>query len=106
MIDKGISATVGTELAAKIKAMLARGDNVEDIAVWFGIHLYLVQMVQRGAAHSLVPPAPSFALPPRGPYPNLRLAYEALERIRCAEWELHTVSAGLRATRSGTSCTP
>jgi hypothetical protein len=85
-----------TERAAKIKAMLARGDRAEDIATWFGVQLYVVQMIQCGASHSLVPAAPSFALPPQGPYPLLRPAYEILDRIRAAEHELRIVSARLR----------
>ena len=84
------------EMAAKIMGMLDRGDAVEDIAVWFGLHIHTVQFIQSGAVHHLVSPAPAYALPPAGPYNKVRSAYHALENVRAAERELHRLAADLR----------
>jgi hypothetical protein len=84
------------ETAAKIKAMLSRGDEVVDIAIWFGVPERSVDLIRAGATHGLVPHAPAFALPPRGPYKRANGAYGALERIRAAEAELQRVSRSVR----------
>jgi hypothetical protein len=84
------------ELAAKVKGMLARGDSIEDIAVWFGISERVVQAVQTGAVHPQLTPAPADALPPPGPYNAARMGYRALDEVRAAERRLHAVSAAVR----------
>jgi hypothetical protein len=65
--------------------MLARGDNTQDIAIWFGLHGDVVELV--GLTHQLVEPAPLFALPPAGPYSAVTDAHYAVEHVRAAERE-------------------
>jgi hypothetical protein len=85
------------EVAAKVKGMLARGDSMEDIAVWFGISERVVQAVQTGVVHQLIAPAPASALPPPGPYNAATMGYRALEEVRAAERRLHDVSTSVRS---------
>jgi hypothetical protein len=94
------NSAVQMEVAAKIKGMLARGDRITDIAIWFGLNVYAVGLVQIGALHHLVPAAPEFALPPRGPYKNVGAVYGAIEALRQSESELRRLAADLRSSYS------
>jgi hypothetical protein len=75
-------------VAGQIKGMLARGDRLVDIAVWFGLNLRIVHAVQSGAVHPFVPVAPNHALPPPGPYAQAAHAYSALQGVEEAEVRL------------------
>lgn len=90
-------ARLEREIAAKVKGMLARGDEVEDIAVWFGISERVVHAVQIGATHPHVPPAPGHALPPPGPYDSAAIGYRALDEVRAAEQRLYSVATTVRS---------
>ena len=72
-------------IAQQIKGMLHRGDNLVDIAVWFGLNVRLVYAVQAGALHPFAPVAPDRALLPPGPYPRAAHAYAALQAVQDAE---------------------
>lgn len=84
------------EIVAKIKGMIARGDVVDDIAVWFGINARVVQAIIAGAGHPFVEPAPRWALPPPGPYTRVPHVYGALREVRDAERRLRHEAAALR----------
>jgi hypothetical protein len=81
-----------------MKGMLARGDRLEDIAVWFGLNVRVVHSVQSGAAYPFLTPAPIHALPPAGPYANAAGAYSALADVDAAERRLLNLAWG-RALR-------
>jgi hypothetical protein len=84
------------ETAACVKGMLARGDAIEDIAVWFGLSVRVVQAVRAGAVHPFLGAAPSHVLPRSGPYKWATVAYRALEAVQKAERELSHVSLCMR----------
>jgi hypothetical protein len=79
---------IDRHIAEQIKGMLNRGDELVDIAVWFGLNVRVVHGVQTGALHPFAPAAPEHALPPPGPYPSASHAYAALEAVRDAERRL------------------
>jgi hypothetical protein len=85
------------ETAATMKGMLARGDRVEDIAVWFGLSVRVVHSVQSGAVHPFLAPAPKHALPPPGPYAEAACAYSALADINVAEQRLLRLAVNARS---------
>jgi len=87
---------VDREMAAKIKGMLGRGDEIEDIAVWFGVNVAMVRAVQTGAVHPFVEPAPASALPPGGPYESARRTYRALKEVSAAERRLFAMAQAER----------
>jgi hypothetical protein len=76
--------------------MLARGDVVEDIAVWFGLNVQAVEAVQASAVHPFLTAAPAYALPPAGPYEKATVVYRALDAVREAERRLAHLSCGVR----------
>ncbi len=84
------------EVAAKVKGMLRRGDDLDDIAVWFGISVRVVQAVQAGAVHAQLAPAPDEALPPHGPYDRAKIGYGALNEVQAAERRLHSAASTVR----------
>jgi hypothetical protein len=84
------------EIAAKVKGMLGRGDDLNDIAVWFGVSVRVVQAVQSGAVHGHLAAAPLEALPPPGPYARATMGYGALHAVHAAEKRLHDVGAIVR----------
>lgn len=86
-IDEG-TPEVCRGTAARIKGMLKRGDQVQDIAVWFGLSLRVVKAVQCGAVHPFVAPAPRHALPEAGPYVWASDLYSALAEVNDAERRL------------------
>lgn len=84
------------ETAATMKGMIARGDCLEDIAVWFGLSVRVVHSVQSGAGHPFLTPAPKHVLPPPGPYADAVCAYSALADIYAAEQRLLKLAANAR----------
>jgi hypothetical protein len=88
--------TIDCETAAKIRGMLERGDDIADIAVWFGLPAHAVHAVGTGQIHPLMASAPASALPPRGPYRRCADAYAALKGIAAAEGQLRVNARRLR----------
>lgn len=86
------------ETAALIKGMLARGDSIEDIAVWFGLSFHIVHGVQSGALHPFLAPAPCHALPLPGPYPHASSVYSALADVQAAEQRLFDLRGDCQMT--------
>jgi hypothetical protein len=80
-------------MAATIRGMLARGDQLADIAVWFGLNTRVVQAVQTGAVHPFLDAALDSVLPPRGPYARAAHAYAALAEVHAAERRLFLLAA-------------
>jgi len=76
-----------------IRGMLARGDALADIAVWFGLNPRVVQAVQTGAVHPFLDAAPDSVLPPPGPYARAGHAYAALAEVHAAERRLFQLAA-------------
>lgn len=87
-----VPAPLDHEAAAKIKGMLARGDQIDDVSVWFGVNAHLVRAMQSGSLHVSVEPAPGWALPPPGPYDHAVRAYQALREVREAEQLLNDMA--------------
>lgn len=56
---------------AQIKGMINRGDNLQDIAFWFGVNLGRISEIRSEQKFNEILPAEKNALPPPGPYPSL-----------------------------------
>ena len=54
-----------------IKGMILRGDNLQDIAFWFGVNLGRISEIKSGIKYNDILPADKNNLPPQGPYPSL-----------------------------------
>ena len=54
-----------------IKGMILRGDNLQDIAFWFGVNLGRISEIRSGIKYNDILPADKNNLPPQGPYPSL-----------------------------------
>ena len=67
--------------AAKILAMVARGDRRHDIAAWFGLNQGRIKEVEDGE-HGTPPMIASLQLPPSGsPGPKARDLRAAVEKV-------------------------
>lgn len=97
----GAASRLDRETAARIKGMLARGDTLADIAVWFGLNLGVVEAVQAGVVHPFLPAAPAHALPPRGPYEEAAPVYNALKAVHEAERHLSHLASCVRGAYAG-----
>jgi hypothetical protein len=87
------AARIDRDMAAIIRGMLARGDQVADIAVWFGLNPRVVHAVQTSAVHAFLAAAPTGVLPPPGPYARARHVYAALADVHAAERRLFRLAA-------------
>ena len=92
----GAASRLDRETTARIKGMLTRGDQLADIAVWFGLNLGVVEAVQAGTVHPFLAAAPAHALPPRGPYEKAAPVYTALEAVHEAERQLSHLASRVR----------
>jgi hypothetical protein len=71
--------------AAKVKAMLARGDRHHDIAAWFGVNQGRIAEVKGGELHPEVSPARPEDLPPQGsPGRMAIISMQALDDVKKA----------------------
>jgi hypothetical protein len=59
-----------------IRGRLAPSDQLSDFAVWFGINLLVVQVVQIGAVHAFLDAAPDSVLP-------AGILHSGAQRVRC-----------------------
>ncbi len=94
MSDSAHTLRIERHVASQIKGMLNRGDNLVDIAVWFGLNVRIIHAVQCGAVQPSAPVAPDHALPPSGPYPRAIHAYAALAAVQAAERRLARQALG------------
>lgn len=77
--------TLDADDAALIKGMLDRGDRQHDVAAWFGVNGGRIAEISAGHRFAEVEATGPTGLPPAGPYPRGREAYEAVLALRKAE---------------------
>lgn len=88
--------TLSVEDVAQIKGMLARGDRQHDIAAWFGVNGGRIAEISTGGRYRWVEGASSDHLPPSGPYPAGRVAFEAIAALSSAKAALLSAEAVIR----------
>ena len=65
--------------------MLLRGDRQHDIAAWFGVNGGRIAEIAMDSRFVETVPAPSYILPPPGPYPKAREAVAAINALAAAK---------------------
>lgn len=85
------------------KGMLDRGDRQHDIAAWFGVNGGRIGEIATGYRFHWVEAAPAEDLPPPGPYPCGREAFETANALAAARHALVKAERVLRASLSSNS---
>jgi hypothetical protein len=100
--------------ASIVKGMILRGDPQSDIAAWFGLNSARINELKKmSTTHARqfveVPPAPSNALPPTGPYsyftprPGATLAEQTQQALAAMELKWTQALAELREELRGSA---
>lgn len=90
---KSSGVSLSADDASIVKGMILRGDRQHDIAAWFGVNGGRIAEIATGYRFANIDAAQSSILPPKGPYPRLG---DAIDALAIAKKALNDVEISIR----------